>query len=97
MKLFVRNLPYSMTEGELRELFERVGEVLRATVVTDRETGRSRGFGFVEFGSEELAAKAIEELNGFSIQGRALEVDKARDSAREGGGGGGGGGRGGRR
>jgi RNA recognition motif-containing protein len=82
MKLFVRNLPYNMTEEEFKELFARAGEVTRAKIVTDRDTGRSRGFGFIEYGSEEEGKKAIQELNGFSVQGRAMEVDKAKDPDR---------------
>ena len=84
MKLFVRNLPYSLRDEDLKQIFERAGTIVSAKVVMDRETGRSRGFGFVEFSTEEEGKKAIQELNGFSIQGRSLEVDKAKDPVKGG-------------
>jgi len=98
--LFVGNLSFQTTEGELQALFEQFGEITRVQIMTDRDTGRSRGFGFVEMTSDEAAAKAIEALNGKDLGGRALNVNEARPKpeGRGGGGrgfGGGGGGRGG--
>ena len=95
-KLFVGNLPFSMGETELRQLFEQKGGVESATVMRDLDTGRSRGFGFVEMTSEEAAQKSIAELNAYSIDGRSLTVNEARPKPeRRGGfGGRGGGGRG---
>ena len=96
-KLFVGNLSFSVGETELRQLFEQKGGVDSATVMRDLDSGRSRGFGFVEMSSEEEAQKAIKELNEFSLEGRNLTVNEARPKQeRRGGGGGGhrGGGRG---
>ncbi len=76
--LYVGNLPYQTTEAELKELFEEYGEVNSAKIITDRETGRSRGFGFVEI-SEESAQKAIDSLNGTNFGGRNLKVNEARE------------------
>ena len=96
-KLYVGNLPYSATEGFLTDLFSQVGTVDSCRLITDRETGRSKGFGFVEMSSDEEAEKAIAEFNGKDVEGRALTVNEARpQEPRSGGGGGGfGGGRGG--
>src|SRR5689334_4811035 len=91
-RLYVGNLPYAVTELDLRDLFGGLGTVTDAKIVTDRETGRPRGFGFVEMSTEEEARKAIEEINGRDVQGRQVAVKEAED--RRGGGGGGGGGRG---
>jgi RNA recognition motif-containing protein len=93
-KIFVANFPYSTTADELTELFEQHGEVVSAKIATDRETGRSRGFGFVEMASEQQAADAIRALNGQDMGGRPLAVREAEDRGgqRRGGGGGGGGG-----
>jgi RNA recognition motif-containing protein len=93
-KLYVGNLPFSMTEEELRELFEQHGSTVSVRVITDRETGRSRGFGFVEFEDESSAEKALQALDGRDMGGRALRVNEAqdRDRDRRGGGGRGGGG-----
>jgi RNA recognition motif-containing protein len=88
----VGNLPYAVTELDLRDLFGGIGTVTDAKIVTDRETGRPRGFGFVEMSTEDEARKAIEEVNGRDVQGRQVAVKEAED--RRGGGGGGGGGRG---
>ena len=89
------NLPYSTTSDELATLFGRVGAVTSAQVIMDRETNRSRGFGFVEMADED-ARKAIDELTGADMGGRAITVNEARPRApRSGGGGGGGGGYGG--
>jgi RNA recognition motif-containing protein len=92
-KLYVGNLPFSTTEDTLRELFEQHGNTVSVRVITDRETGRSRGFGFVEFEEESAAEKALQALNGAELEGRALRVNEAQDK----GGGGGRGGRGGGR
>jgi len=91
-RLFVGNLPYAVTELELRDIFGAHGTVTEAKIVTDRDTGRPRGFGFVEMSSEAEAKKAMEELNGRDVQGRPLAVREAEE--RRGGAGGGGGGRG---
>jgi RNA recognition motif-containing protein len=99
--LYVGNLPFSVDEYALRSLFEQnERKVEEVKLVTDRDTGRPRGFGFVEMGSSEDADKAIRELNGYELEGRALTVNEARERTPGGGGGGGGGGgrgRGGRR
>jgi RNA recognition motif-containing protein len=88
-------LPYAVTELDLRDLFGGVGTVTDAKIVTDRETGRPRGFGFVEMSTEDEARKAIEEMNGRDVQGRQVAVKEAEDRRGGGGGGGGGGGYGG--
>jgi RNA recognition motif-containing protein len=95
MRLYVGNLNYSTTEDELREVFGAHGEVVSVTLIRDRETGRAKGFGFVEFSSDDAGRNAIEALDGKQIGGRALKVNEARP--REAGSGGGGfrGGRGG--
>ena len=77
-KLFVGGLPYETTDGELEKLFSPEGKVESATVITDRNTGRSRGFGFVEMAVDEEATKAIEKLNGTEIGGRNIVVAEAR-------------------
>ena len=94
MKIYVGNLPFSATEAQVRDLFAQHGAVESVALPADRETGRPRGFGFVEMPQAE-AAKAIEALNGFSMGGRQLRVNEAQDRPRTGGGGrpGGGGGR----
>lgn len=86
-KIYVGNLPWRATDAQLSQLFGAHGEVSDARIVTDRETGRSRGFGFVTMSNAEAAAKAIAALNGYSIEGRALVVNEAREQ--QGGGGGG--------
>jgi RNA recognition motif-containing protein len=102
MKIYVGNLPFRTTEDELRGLFEQHGQVASAAIVLDRDTGRPRGFGFVEMPDSGQAQGAIEKLNGFSLDGRALVVNEARPKEPGGGGGrggwggGGGGGGGGR-
>lgn len=97
IKLYVGNLPFSISEGDLSDLFAQSGPVESAQIVTDRETGRSRGFGFVEMGSREAADAAIGQFNGYDLSGRSLVVNEARPKESRGGGGGfgGGGGRGG--
>ncbi len=77
-KLYVGNLPYSVTDDSLRSNFSEFGAVASAKVMTDRETGRSKGFGFVEMGSEAEAQSAIEGLNGQSVDGRAIVVNVSR-------------------
>jgi RNA recognition motif-containing protein len=97
-KIYVGNLPWSTTSAVLESLFSAHGAVNSAEVIADRETGRSRGFGFVEMESDDACQKAIQALNGTELDGRAITVNEARERAsRPGGGyGGGGGGRGGR-
>jgi RNA recognition motif-containing protein len=100
MKLYVGNLSFSTSSQELQELFAQAGTVESASVVEDRDTGRSRGFGFVEMSSKEEGTAAIEQFNGKEINGRSLTVNEARPRENRGGGGGGrgfggGGGRGG--
>jgi len=93
-KLYVGNLPFSATDDSLRELFAQSGSVNSATIITDRDTGRSKGFGFVEMSSDQEASDAITKFNGTNFEGRTITVNEARPKApREGGGGGGGGGR----
>lgn len=76
--LFVGNLTFTTTNGDLEGLFAEFGEVSKAQVITDRDTGRSRGFGFVEMATPEAAQKAISSLDGKSIDGRALNVNVAK-------------------
>ena len=90
-KIYVGNLPFSADEAQVRALFEPHGAVESVSLINDRETGRPRGFGFVEM-SREDAAKAIQALNGKDMGGRPLKVNEAQDKPRGGGGGGGGGG-----
>ena len=78
MNIYVGNLPFQATEDEVREAFEAYGSVLSVRLITDRETGRPRGFGFVEMGSDSEANAAIEALNGSDMGGRALRVNSAR-------------------
>jgi RNA recognition motif-containing protein len=89
-KIYVGNLPFSASESDLRELFERHGSIDSVNVIMDRETGRARGFAFVEMSDAASAANAIRALDGSDMGGRALRVNEAED--RRGGGGGGGGG-----
>lgn len=101
-KLFVGNLPFSMNDNLLAQIFSQAGTVESAKVITDRDSGRSKGFGFVEMSTDDEATEAISQFNGFDQDGRKLTVNEARPMPpREGGGGrggprGGGGGRGGR-
>jgi RNA recognition motif-containing protein len=90
-KLYVGNLAYNVSEDDLRETFEKAGEIESVKIITDRDTGRSKGFGFVEMASEEAAAKAIAELNGTALMDRNITVSEARpqtDKGRMGGRGG---------
>jgi RNA recognition motif-containing protein len=89
-KLYIGNIPFSATEDELRGLFERHGSVDSVNVITDRETGRPRGFAFVEMSEASSADDAIRALDGSDLGGRSIRVNEAQD--RRGGGGGGGGG-----
>ncbi len=93
-KIYVGNLPFTASEAEVRALFAQHGTVENVSLPTDRETGRPRGFGFVEM-SQTDAARAIQSLNGYSMNGRALRVNEAQDKPRTGGGRPGGGFRGG--
>ncbi len=90
MKLYVGNLSFNTSEAQLRDMFAAHGEVASASLVMDRETGRPRGFGFVEFNNDEHAKAAMAALSGTNVDGRNLTVNEAKP--REGGGGGGGGG-----
>jgi RNA recognition motif-containing protein len=98
IKLYVGNLPMEMSETELKDLFSEAGHVASAKIITDRQTGQPRGFGFVEMETKLEGEKAISMLNGRQIEGRVLAVNEARPQARGGGrrGSGYGGGRGGR-
>lgn len=96
IKIYVGNLPFSTGDAELREMFEQHGQVASATHVLDRETGRPRGFGFVEMPNDAEARAAIEAMNGQQIGGRSLTVNEARPKEARGGGFGGGFGGGGR-
>jgi len=97
VRLYVGNLPFSVGEQDLEQLFNQYGQVDSANVVTDRDTGRSRGFGFVEMETQEAAEAAIQALNGYELSGRPLTVNEARPKENRSprGGFGGGGGRGG--
>src|SRR5262245_60182286 len=98
-KIYVGNLPFSATDDSLREMFGQAGQVESARIITDRDTGRSKGFGFVELSTDQEASAAIKKFNGTELDGRSLTVNEARPMApRESGGGrghrgGGGGGR----
>ena len=96
MNIYVGNLAHQVTEEELRQAFEEFGQVAEARIIMDKFSGESKGFGFVEMPSKEEAEKAIEEMNGKDLKGRALNVNEARPKTDRGGGRGGrGGGRGG--
>ena len=98
MKLYVGNIAFTTTNQDLNDLFGQVGTVESANIIEDRETGRSRGFGFVEMATPEDAEQAISKLNGTSVDGRTIQVERAKSPGAGGGerrgGGGGGGGRG---
>ncbi len=90
MNIYVGNLNYKVQDEDLRKIFEEYGDVVSAKVVVDNETGRNRGFGFVEMGSDDDANRAIEELNDGELMGRKLVVNQARPKKAHSGGGGGG-------
>ncbi len=92
-KLYVGNLPYSVSDSDLQRMFEPHGSVVSAQVIMDRDTGRSKGFGFVEMGTDAEAQTAIQAMHGMELEGRPLTVNEARPKT-DGGGRGGGGGRG---
>ncbi len=96
-KLYVGNLSYSTTEEQIRELFSQAGEIESIALITDRETGRAKGFGFVEMKTEEGSKEAIKRFNGYSLNNRTLTVNEARPREERSGGGGGFGGGGDRR
>ncbi len=89
-KLYVGNLSYSTTEEQIRELFSQAGEIESIALITDRETGRAKGFGFVEMKTEEGSKEAIKRFNGYSLNNRTLTVNEARPREERSGGGGGG-------
>lgn len=96
-KLYIGNLSFQATEQELSDSFAQFGTVESVRIITDRDTGRSKGFAFVEMSTDEEAADVIEKMNGASLGGRPLKISEARPQENRGGGGGGGGGfRGGR-
>jgi RNA recognition motif-containing protein len=88
-KLYVGNLPFNVTSQELTELFAQAGEVVSANIITDRFSGQSRGFGFVEMSSDEGAQSAIGQFNDYQMKGRSLRVNEAKPRESRGGGGGG--------
>jgi len=88
-KLYVGNLPYSATEQDLHDTFSQAGTVDSANVIMDRDSGRSKGFGFVEMSSDSEAQKAIQELNGSTVDGRQIKVNEAKPRQPRSGGGGG--------
>jgi cold-inducible RNA-binding protein len=90
--IFVGNLSFNTSEDELRQMFEPYGQVDRVSIMTDRDTGRSRGFGFVEMANNDDGEKAITALNGSQVGGRTINVNEARPKTERGSGGGGGGG-----
>jgi RNA recognition motif-containing protein len=81
-KLFVGGLSWGTSDDGLRAAFEPFGEIVEAKVILDRDTGRSRGFGFVTFSDDAAATRAIEEMNGAELEGRAIRVDEAHDRRR---------------
>src|SRR5258707_8859782 len=91
-KLYVGNLSYGTTEAQIRELFAQAGEISEINLITDRETGRPKGFGFVEMATEEGSKEAIKRFNGYLLDERTLTVNEARPREDRGGGSGGGGG-----
>ena len=89
-KLYVGNLPYNATENDIRDLFSEVGEIDDVAIISDRDTGRSKGFGFVEMATEEGAQEAISRFNGYQLNDRPLTVNEARPREERSGGYGGG-------
>ena len=92
MNIYVGNLPYNVVEEDLREIFEEYGEVASVKIISDKLTGRSKGFGFVEMEEDQEARKAIEELNNAELSGRNIKVNESRPKSNDSRGGGGGGG-----
>ena len=78
MNIFVGNLPFSASEGDLRQIFSDYGELESVAIILDRDTGRSRGFGFVELADDALAQKAIDDLDGYELNGRNIAVNQAK-------------------
>ena len=97
MNIYVGNLPYSVTEEDLRDLFSEFGEIISCNVISDRYTGQSKGFGFVEMADSTAAEQSIQALDGSELQGRTIKVNQAKPRPSNRGGGGGGGGYGGGR
>ncbi len=93
MNIYVGNLPYNVVEEDLREIFEEYGEVASVKIISDKLTGRSKGFGFVEMEQEQEARKAIDELNNAELSGRNIKVNESRPKSNDNRGGGGGGNR----
>jgi RNA recognition motif-containing protein len=91
MNIFVSNLSFNVQDQDLRDFFAEYGEITSAKVILDRNTGRSRGFGFVEMSDDEAARKAIQELDGATVEGRAIRVSEAKPREERSGGGGNGG------
>lgn len=91
MRIYVGSLPYQTTDQDLFDLFGQVGQVVSATVIMDRDTGRSKGFGFVEMSNDQEARQAIDQLNGTTLDNRTIVVNEARERQQSSGGGGGGG------
>jgi RNA recognition motif-containing protein len=87
MNIYVGNLHYEISEDQLKEIFEEYGEVTSSKIISDRETGRSKGFGFIEMANEEEANQAISELNDAELKGRNMRVNEARERTEGGGGG----------
>jgi RNA recognition motif-containing protein len=85
VRIYVGSLPYETTSQDLIDLFGQVGQVVSATVITDRDSGRSKGFGFVEMSNDQEARKAIDQLNGASLGGRTIVVNEARERREQGG------------
>ncbi len=92
MNIFIGNLNYNLTEDDIRDIFEEYGELNSVKVISDKFTGRSKGFGFVEMSNDEEAKKAIEELNGAEVEGRSIVVNESIEKKKDSRGGGGGGG-----
>jgi RNA recognition motif-containing protein len=88
MNIYVGNLPYSVVEEDLREIFEEYGEVASVKIISDKLTGRSKGFGFVEMDEDDEAKKAIEELNNADLSGRNIKVNESRPRSNDSRGGG---------
>lgn len=78
MKIYIGNLPYKLTEDELGDLFDEFGEVISAKIIVDKESGRSKGFGFISMASADDAKRAIEDLDGMELKGRSIKVSEAK-------------------